>query len=75
MPEEQRDRFMDYLELMGERVVIIKWKAPSSSGVMIVLANFYEKKMNKFKKAFKDAEMTYFCECILTEDILNEVLR
>ena len=75
MPEEQRDRFMDYLELMGERVVIIKWKAPSSSGLMIVLANFYEKKMNKFKKAFKDAEMTYFCECILTEDILKEVLR
>ena len=74
MPET-RDRFMDYLELMGERVVIIKWKAPSSSGLMIVLANFYEKKMNKFKKAFKDAEMTYFCECILTEEILNEVLR
>ena len=75
MPEEQRDRFMDYLELMGERVVIIKWKAPSSSGLMIVLANFYEKKMNKFKKVFKDAEMTYFCECILTEEILKEVLK
>ena len=72
---EERDRFMDYLELMGERVVIIKWKAPSSTGLMIVKANFYEKKMNKFKKAFKDAEMTYFCECILNEDILMEVLK
>ena len=73
--EEKRDRFMDYLELMGERVVIIKWNAPSSTGFMIVLAKFYEKKMSKFKKAFKDAEMTYFCECILTEEILKEVLR
>ena len=65
---------MDYLELMDERVVIIKYNAPSSTGFMIVLASFYEKKLNKFKKAFKDAEMTYFCECILNEDILNEVL-
>ena len=73
--EEKRDRFMDYLELMGERVVIIKYKAPSSTGIMIVLANFYEKKINKFKKAFKDAEMYYFCECILTEEILEEVLK
>ena len=66
---------MDYLELMGERVVIIKWNAPSSTGLMIVLAKFYEKKMNKFKKAFKDAEMTYFYECILNEEILEEVLK
>lgn len=73
--EEKRDRFMDYLELMGERVVIIKYKAPSSSGIMIILANFYEKKINKFKKAFKDAEMYYFCECMLTEEILTEVLK
>ena len=72
---DSRDRFMDYLELMGERVVIIKWNASSSTGFMIVLAKFYEKKMNKFKKAFKDAEMTYFCECILNEDILMEVLK
>ena len=73
--EEKRDRFMDYLKLMGERVVIIKWNAPSSTGLMIVLAMIYEKRMNKFKKAFKDAEMTYFCECILNEDILMEVLK
>ena len=73
--EEKRDRFMDYLELMGERVVIIKYKAPSSSGIMIILAKFYEKKINKFKKAFKDADMYYFCECILNEEILEEVLK
>ena len=73
--EEKRDRFMDYLELMGERVVIIKYKAPSSSGIMIVLANFYEKKINKFKKAFKDADIFFFQECILTEEILEEVLK
>ena len=73
--EEKRDRFMDYLELMGERVVIIKWKAPSSTGLMIVKANFYEKKMNKFKKAFKDADIYFMQECILTEDILEEVLK
>ena len=66
---------MDYLELMGERVVIIKWKAPSSTGLMIVKANFYEKKMNKFKKAFKDADIYFMQECILTEDILEEVLK
>lgn len=73
--EEKRDRFMDYLEFMGENVVIIKYKAPSSTGIMIVLSKFYEKKMNKFKKAFKNAEIYYFCECKLTEDILNEVLK
>lgn len=73
--EEKRDRFMDYLELMGENVVIIKYNAPSSTGFMIVLSKFYEKKMNKFKKAFKDAEIYYFCECILTEEILMEVLK
>ena len=74
MPET-KDKFMDYLELMGENVVIIKYKAPSSTGVMIVLSKFYEKKMNKFKKAFKNAEIYYFCECKLTEEILKEVLQ
>lgn len=62
--EEKEDKFMDYLELMGENVVIIKYNAPSSTGFMIVLAKFYEKKMNKFKKAFKDADIYFFQECI-----------
>ena len=68
-------RFMEYLSLMGENVVIIKYNAPSSTGFMIVLRKYYEKKINKFKKAFKDADIFFFQECILTEDILEEVLK
>ena len=66
---------MDYLELIGENVIIIKYTAPSSRGLIIVLRKYYEKKLAKFKKAFKDAEIYYMNECILTEEILEKEFK
>lgn len=59
--------------LIYERCLLIKYKAPSSSGVILVKASHYEKKINKFKKAFKDCNIYYMAELILTPDKIKEI--
>lgn len=39
--------------LIYERCLLIKYQAANSRGVMLVKASHYEKKINKFKRAFK----------------------
>lgn len=64
---------IDVDNLLFERVIIIKYQAPSSTGFMIMKASFYEKKINKFKKAFKDCNIYYMSECILTPENVKEL--
>lgn len=59
--------------LLYEKVLIIKYETSSSKGMMIVLYSYYMKKINKFKKALKDCNIYYMCECVLTPEILKEL--
>lgn len=60
-------------ELIYERCLLIKYQAPCSCGVMLVKASHYEKKRNQFKKAFKDCNIYYMAELVLTPEILKEI--
>ena len=59
--------------LIYERCFIIKYQSSNSKGVMIVKASHYEKKINKFKKAFKDCNIYYMAELVLTPEKLKEI--
>lgn len=59
--------------LIYERCFLIKYEAPSSKGVLLVKASHYEKKINKFKKAFKDCNIYYMAEITLTPEKLEEI--
>lgn len=59
--------------LLYERCILIKWQAPSSRGVMLVKASHYEKKINTFKRAFKECNIYYMAELVLTPDKLKEI--
>lgn len=63
----------EYAELLYEKVIIIKYRAEHSLGLMIVKSSFYEKKINKFNRALKNCEIYYMSQCVLTEDILKEL--
>lgn len=59
--------------LIYERCFLIKYQSSNSKGVMIVKASHYEKKINKFKKAFKDCNIYYMAELVLTPEKLKEI--
>lgn len=40
---------------------------------MLVKASHYEKKINTFKRAFKDCNIYYMAELVLTPDKLKEI--
>ena len=63
----------NYAELLYEKVVILKYRSENTHGLMIVRESFYEKNINKFKRAFKNVDIYYMSECVLTEDILKEL--
>ena len=60
-------------KLIYERCLFIKYKTPSGEGRILVKASHYEKKINKFKRAFKDCNIYYMSEIILTPDKLEEM--
>lgn len=59
--------------LIYERCLLIKYESANTKGVILVKASHYEKKINKFKKAFKDCNIYYMAELILTPDKLEEI--
>lgn len=59
--------------LIYERCLLIKYQAANSTGIMLVKASHYEKKINKFKKAFKDCNIYYMAELVLTPEKLEEI--
>lgn len=63
---------MNLDNLLFEKVLIIKFQSANSSGVMVVRTSHYEKKINKFKRAFKDCNIYYMSECVLTPEIIKE---
>ena len=63
----------NYADLLYEKVLIIKYESANTKGLMIVNESFYEKKINKFKRALKNCNILLMSECVLTEDILKEL--
>ena len=59
--------------LVFERCLLIKYQATSSKGIMLIKASHYEKKSKQFKKAFKDCNIYYMEELILTPDRVKEI--
>ena len=59
--------------LIYERVIWIKYESSGTHGEMLVRAAFYDKKINKFKKAFKNCNIYYMEECVLTPEKLGEI--
>lgn len=60
-------------ELIYERCFLIKYQSANTHGIMLVKASHYEKKINKFKKAFKDCNIYYMAELVLTPEKLKEI--
>lgn len=63
---------MNLDDLLFEKVFIIKFQSDNSHGVMVVKYSHYLKKINKFKRAFKDCNIYYMSECVLTPEIIKE---
>ena len=63
---------MNLDNLLFEKVIIIKHRSANTHGVMIVRQSFYLKKIKKFQKAFKDCNIYYMSECVLTPDVIKE---
>lgn len=67
--------YVDYQDLLGEKVVIIRYESDYSRGKMLLKESFYLKKINKFKKAFKNANIISLIEAKLTDELLEEYLN
>ena len=59
--------------MLFERCILIKWRTASSRGVMLVKGSLYEKRMRKFKGAFKNCDIYYLEEFTLTPERLEEI--
>lgn len=67
--------YIDLLNLIGEKVVIIHYQNESSKGKMLVKESFYLKKINKFKRAFKNVNIVSFIESKLTDKLLEDYIN
>lgn len=60
-------------ELIYKKVLIIKYQAPSSKGLMVVDYNFYMKNIKKFQRRLKDCNIYYMSECIFSPEVEKEL--
>lgn len=60
-------------KLIYEKVIWIKYETSATHGSMVVKSSFYDKKQSKFKRAFKNCNIYYMAECILTPEKLGEI--
>lgn len=56
-----------------ERMLLIKYQSPSGEGKMLVRLNHYEKKQAKFRRLFKDCNIYYMSEIVLTPEELERM--
>ena len=63
---------MNLDNLLFEKVMIIKYQSANTHGVMVVRQSHYLKKIKKFQKIFKDCNIYYMSECVLTPEIIKE---
>lgn len=64
---------MNIDNLIYEKVLIIKWESDHTEGCMIVKEEWYNKKIKKFQKAFKECNIYYMSECVLTPEVIKEM--
>ena len=64
---------MNVDKLLYEKVLIIKYETAHAEGLMIVKVDWYNKQIKKFQRLFKDCNIYYMSECVLTPDILKEL--
>lgn len=72
--------YEDFLELIGEKVVIIEYivfnKDPyeHGSGMMIMKEEFYNKNNKKINRKLKDCELVSLYNGKLTDEVMKEYL-
>ena len=68
--------YEDYLELIGEQVVIIEYQTNNQHAIgrMLMCESFYNKKYNKLKRVLKDCEIYHLYQGKLTHEILMDYL-
>ena len=64
---------MNVDKLLYEKVIIIKYECAHSEGIMIVLTEWYNKKIKQFQRRFKDCNIYYMSECVLTPEVVKEL--
>ena len=64
---------MNIDKLLYEKVIVIKYETTHASGLMIVRVDWYNKQIKKFQRLFKDCNIYYMSECVLTPDIVKEL--
>ena len=64
---------MNIDNLLYENVVIIKYETAHGTGMMIVKVAWYNKQIKKFQRLFKDCNIYYMSECVLTPEVIKEL--
>lgn len=64
---------MNVDKLLFEKVLIIKYETPHAQGLMLVKVEWYNKQIEQFQRLFKDCNIYYMSECVLTPEIIKEL--
>ena len=64
---------MNIDNLLFEKVLVFKYTSKSSFGICVMKYTHYLKVEKKFKRAFKDCNIYFIEECILTPEKVKEL--